>query len=91
MPPLRLPQFGDEVLDLAGAFVRGYPALPPPAVHVAAPEHGVGLALADRLWVVALLLELAHHLGSYVADECGVGHGLVWEIDGKHGGMVKGL
>lgn len=62
-----------------------------PAVYIAAPEHGVRLVLADHLGIVALLLEQTYYFGCHIADECGVGHGLVGEIEGKHDAVSLGV
>ncbi len=62
-----------------------------PAVYIAAPEHCIRFVLADHFRFVALLLELAYYFGCHIADECGVGHGLVGEIESKHGRTHLGV
>ena len=88
MGTLCFPQFGDEVLHLSRTLAGVYLSLSAPTVYISPPEQGVCLSLADRFGVVVLLFELAYNLGGYVADECGVGDGLVGEIEGEHGYVV---
>lgn len=88
---LCLPQLGDEVFNLTRSDERIYFSLSFPAVYIAAPEHCIRFVLADHFRFVALLLELAYYFGCHIADECGVGHGLIGEIEGKHDAVSLGV